>query len=92
MSCPTYSKVTADCGGFSARQVGLGISKEKATRHSHGGKEYLFCCQGCADVFAADPEIRLQETKDLIVCPTCLAEKPPQSAVTLEHAGEESHF
>ncbi len=75
--CPT-------CG---CSLVRLGISKEKATKLSHDGKEYLFCCQGCADVFAADPEIRLAETKDLIVCPTCLAEKPPQWAVTLEHAG-----
>ncbi len=80
--CPT-------CG---CSLVRLGISKDKATTYSHEGKEYFFCCQGCVDVFAADPEKRLEETKDLIVCPTCLAEKPPQSAVTLEHAGEEIHF
>ena len=80
--CPT-------CG---CSLVRLGISEEKATKHSHDGKEYLFCCKGCADVFAGDPETRLQETKDLIVCPTCLAEKPPRSAVTMEHAGQEIHF
>ncbi len=80
--CPT-------CG---CSLVRLGISKEKATKHSHDGKEYLFCCQGCADVFAADPEIRLEETKDLIACPTCLAEKPPQSADTLEYVEQEIHF
>ncbi len=80
--CPT-------CG---CSLVRLGISKEKATKHGYGGEEYLFCCKGCADVFAADPEICLEETKDLIVCPTCLAEKPPESAVTLEHAGQEIHF
>ncbi len=72
--------------------VRLGISKDKAATYSHDGTEYFFCCQGCADVFAADPETRLEETKDLIVCPTFLAEKPPQMAVTVEHAGEEIHF
>ena len=63
--CPT-------CG---CSLVRLGISKDQATPYSHEGKEYFFCCQGCVDVFAADPEKRLEETKDLIVCPTCLAEK-----------------
>ncbi len=80
--CPT-------CG---CSLVRLGISKEKATKHGYGGVEYLFCCKGCADVFAADPEICLEETKDLIVCPTCLAEKPPHSAVTMKHAGQEIQF
>ncbi len=80
--CPT-------CG---CSLVRLGISKDKATTYSHEGKAYFFCCQGCVDVFAADPEKRLEETKDVIVCPTCLAEKPRQWAVTLEHAGEEIHF
>ncbi len=80
--CPT-------CG---CSLVRLGINKDKATMHSYEGTEYFFCCKGCADVFAADPEMRLEETKDLIVCPTCLAEKPRQSAVTLEHAGQEIHF
>ncbi len=55
--------------------VRLGISKEKAATHSFGGTEYHFCCQDCADEFAADPEQHLQRTKDLVVCPTCLAEK-----------------
>ncbi len=80
--CPT-------CG---CSLVRLGISKDRANTYSHEGQEYFFCCRGCVDVFAADPETRLEETKDLIVCPTCLAEKPPQSAVTLEHAGEKIHF
>ncbi len=80
--CPT-------CG---CSLVRLGISKDKATTLGHDGTEYFFCCQGCAEVFAADPETRLEETKDLIVCPTCLAEKPPWSAVTVEHAGEEIHL
>ena len=69
--CPT-------CG---CSLVRLGISKDKATAYRHEGTEYFFCCQGCLDVFVSNPENRLEETKDLIVCPTCLAEKTPQSAV-----------
>ena len=80
--CPT-------CG---CSLVRLGISKDKATICTHEDKKYFFCCQGCVDVFVTDPEKRLAETKDLIVCPTCLAEKPPQSAITLEHAGKEIYF
>ncbi len=52
--------------------VRLGISKEKAAKHSYDGSEYHFYCQDCADEFAADPEQHLQRTKDLIVCPTYL--------------------
>ncbi len=80
--CPT-------CG---CSLVRLGISKDKATVSRHKGKEHFFCCQGCVDVFVTDPEKRFEETKDLIVCPTCLAEKSPQSAITSEYAGKEIYF
>ncbi len=80
--CPT-------CG---CSLVRLGISKDKAIPYSYGGEDYLFCCQGCVDLFATDPGKYLGETKDLIVCPTCLAEKPSQSAVSVEIAGEHVHF
>ena len=80
--CPT-------CG---CSLVRLGISKEKAVPYSHDGEDYLFCCQGCADLFTTDPEKYVQDTRDLIVCPTCLAEKPLEQAVTLRIAGKEAHF
>ncbi len=69
--------------------VRLGISKEKAARYGYDGTEYHFCCQDCADAFAADPEQHLQRTKDLVVCPTCLAEKTPELTFTFEYAGQE---
>ncbi len=72
--------------------VRLGISEEKAATCSHDGTEYHFCCQGCADLFVIDPDQHLQRTKDLVVCPTCLAEKPPESAFTFEYAGQEVHY
>ncbi len=80
--CPT-------CG---CSLVRLGISKEKSVAHRHHGEEYRFCCRGCADLFAADPEKCLRETNDLIVCPTCLAEKPLKWAVSLKIGQHEVHF
>jgi len=47
--------------------VRLEISKEKSAPYAHNGEEYYFCCQACADLFAANPETHLQRTKDLIV-------------------------
>lgn len=80
--CPT-------CG---CSLVRLGVSSEMAVAHSHNGREYRFCCQACVDLFVKDPEKRLAETNDLIVCPTCLAEKPLDRAVKLNIAGHEVHF
>jgi len=80
--CPT-------CG---CSLVRLGISEDKAVTERFNGEYYRFCCQGCAELFKADPEMYLKETNDLIVCPTCLAEKPLQQAVTLQIAGQEVHF
>ena len=80
--CPT-------CG---CSLIRLGISNDKATTYRYDDKEYSFCCQGCVDVFINDPQKCLQETEDMIVCPTCLAEKPPQSAVKLNIAGKEAYF
>ena len=74
--------------------VRLGITSDKAARYSHDGKEYYFCCQGCVDLFSTstDPQKYLNEIEDLIVCPSCLAEKPPELAVKLEIEGQEVHF
>jgi len=80
--CPT-------CG---CSLVRLGIRKDQATLFSTDGKDYYFCCQGCVDVFMTDARKCLEETKDMIVCPTCLAEKLPQQAVTLTIAGQGVSF
>ena len=80
--CPT-------CG---CSLVRLGISKEKSVTNRINGKGYRFCCQGCADLFIAYPEKYLEQTKDLVVCPTCLAEKPIKSTVAMDIGGHEVHF
>ena len=79
--CPT-------CG---CSLVRLGYAQD-AISYSYDGEDYFFCCQDCVDTFAADPQKHLQETKDLIVCPTCLAEKLPEFTVTLVHDGQEIQF
>jgi len=80
--CPT-------CG---CSLVRLGISQDKAAPYRHKDEDYLFCCQGCVDLFVIDPQKCIQETKEMIVCPTCLAEKIPQSAVKLNIDGQDVYF
>lgn len=82
---------TLICPTYRCSLVRLAISKEKSVVHRYRGEEYRFCFRGCADVFIADPEKRLRETNDLIVCPTCIAEKPTAWAVPLNIAGREMH-
>ena len=80
--CPT-------CG---CSLVRLEISKSNAATHTYGGEEYYFCCQGCVDIFVGDPQKYLREIDDLIVCPTCLAEKPRHLAVKEKIAGQDVYF
>ena len=75
--CPT-------CG---CSLVRLGVSRENAARAEHDGAEYLFCCEGCRELFGSDPERYLAEIRDVVVCPSCLAEKPIAVTVAIEHNG-----
>ena len=83
---------TLICRTCGCSLVRLGISNDQAVTYSHNGEEHHFCWQGCTDVFIADPQKYLEETSNLIVCPSCLAEKPPDMAVKLEIAGQEVDF
>ena len=80
--CPT-------CG---CSLVRLGVTKNNTVSRSYNKKEYSFCCEGCADLFDADPEKTINETKDLVVYPSCLAEKPLNQIVELSHRGETIYF
>ena len=62
--------------------------KDQAVPHLHQDRQHLFCCQGCLDLFTAEPEKYLRLTEDVIVCPNCLGEKPPDRAATFIHAGQ----
>ena len=83
---------TLICRTCGCSLVRLGISKEESASYRHGREEYRFCCQGCADLFAQDPAKYLEETGDLIVCPTCLAEKPTKWAVAHDIGGHKVYF
>ena len=83
---------TVICPNCGCSLVRLGISKDKAVPYSYDGNEYFFCCQGCLDLFVTDPQKYLQRTSDLIVCPSCLAEKPLERAEKFEATGGEVHF
>ncbi len=83
---------TLICRTCGCSLVRLGISADATTMHEHGGEDHPFCCAACVEVFKTDPERYLEETSDLIVCPTCLAEKPIESAVTMTIGGQEVHF
>ena len=83
---------TSICPTCGCSLVRLGIREDQAVHYSYDGGEYAFCCQGCVELFAVDPNKYLEEVMDLIVCPTCLAEKPLQQAVMIEIAGKQVHF
>ncbi len=83
---------TLICHTCGCSLVRLGISKDETTLYNHEGKEYSFCCQPCVDLFITDPVKYLRETEDVIVCPTCLGEKPLERSATLNWAGQEIHF
>ena len=83
---------TAICPTCGCSLVRLGISKDESTPHRYDGMEYRFCCQGCLDLFITEPQKYLQLTSDLVVCPTCLAEKALQRAVESQIGGHTVHF
>ncbi|MHB1280962.1 MAG: hypothetical protein ACYCYL_06975 [Acidithiobacillus sp.] len=80
--CPT-------CG---CSLVRLGITKENAVIRKYQGKEYSFCCDGCVVAFQENAEALLEETNSLVVCPSCLAEKPINQTASISFRGEELHF
>ena len=83
---------TLICRTCGCSLVRLGISKDETTFYSHEGEEYGFCCQGCVDLFITDPQKYLEETEDVVVCPTCLGEKPLVRSAKLNWEGQELHF
>ncbi len=83
---------TLICSTCGCSLVRLGITEDQSVTSPHQGEVHHFCCQGCADLFSDDPQKFLEETRSVIVCPTCLAEKPVQWAVEMNVAGQVLHF
>ena len=88
INTPLRTPICATCGCSIVR---LRIDKEEAVAHCYDGGEYLFCCQGCVDVFAANSKRLLQEYErrihQIVVCPACLGEIPLEATVELEYKG-----
>ncbi|EGQ63842.1 YHS domain protein [Acidithiobacillus sp. GGI-221] len=70
----------------------MGITKENAVIQEYRGKEYSFCCDGCAVTFQENAETLLEETNSLVVCPSCLAEKPINQTVAISFRDKELYF
>ncbi len=68
---------TLICSACGCSLVTLGIGIENAVHHDHDGQHHHFCCQGCLDLFIAEPQKYLRLTDGVTVCPNCLGEKPP---------------
>ncbi len=84
---------TLICSTCRCSLVRLGVTTDEAPMYRFNDQEYRFCCQKCADLFSADPQKHLLIPVDgIVVCPTCLGEKPLQWAVKLTIAGQEVHF
>ncbi len=92
VSSPAKKIETSICPACGCSLVRLGIGSGRWVVDRYAGREYFFCCQGCADLFNQDPPRYLEETGDLVVCPTCLAEKTLQHTVCMEIAGWEAFF
>ena len=80
------------CPGCGCSLVRLGIARDRATKLVYGGHELHFCCGGCVDVFRDDPERFMREAEDLVICPTCLTEKPRVMTVAATIDGREFRF
>lgn len=83
---------TPICSTCGCSLVRLGITEEHSITRAYQGGNHSFCCEGCAVIFDKDPEPLLKETTLLEVCPSCLAEKPIDQTINLEHEGEVLHF
>jgi Cu+-exporting ATPase len=54
---------------------GMSVDPAKARAHTtHAGKEYFFCCQGCADKFLATPEKYLAAGPALMHAPSTMVQ------------------
>jgi YHS domain-containing protein len=83
---------TVICPTCGCSLVRLQVSREKAAHEWYEGTEYHFCCTACAQTFRSNPERYLRQTRDVVVCPGCLGEKPAAVTVLVEHSGKTLNF
>jgi hypothetical protein len=78
---------TPICPACGCSLVRLRVERNKAPKIVRNGDELRFCCDDCADVFAQTPDRLLAQIRDVVVCPSCLAEKHISHTLELEHEG-----
>jgi YHS domain-containing protein len=83
---------SAICRTCGCSFVRLGVRRESAVHHAYEGRELHFCCEGCLDRFLVDPDHYLDRSRDIVICPSCLGEKPVDVAVRVERDGTTLHF
>ena len=85
--CQGYLCPTCGCS-----LVRLGIDPLSAPSTIYQVQEYRFCCEGCVTSFLKNPELYLEEIKDMVICPTCLGEKPRGQTLCINIDGESIYF
>jgi len=62
---------------------GMKVTPESEHRHAYQGTDYYFCCNGCREKFAAEPEryLHLQEQPETAACPTGVCDTGTQTYV-----------
>jgi YHS domain-containing protein len=79
--------ITPICPACGCSLVRLRVDRNKAVKLVYKGEELRFCCDDCAGVFAQTPDRLLAQIRDVVVCPSCLAEKHISHAFELKHEG-----
>jgi len=80
------------CSTCGCSLVRLGINEQQVVRFEYKTFNLFFCCQGCLSIFQLNPGKYLEETSGIVVCPTCLAEKPISYTVAVQWEGGKLHF
>ena len=83
------SKICPTCG---CSLVRLGIKDKSATKRTFKGESFSFCCSGCSKIFDKNPIKYIDEIKDVIVCPICLAEKNVAQTIAVKYKNNVTPF
>ncbi|BDB98481.1 YHS domain-containing protein [Saccharolobus caldissimus] len=51
----------------------------------YNGLKYYFCCEDCRERFLKNPEYYINESKNVVVCPVCFAERDRGNAIKIEY-------
>lgn len=61
-----HTSIAAEKSAIIDRVCGMEVSKDKAIKLEHEGKEYYFCNKKCIEAFKKEPKKYLKEAKELL--------------------------